>query len=247
MFSPAPPDFATIGPLPVVALGLLAHIEAERRRTWEVSSTDLLVHPDGTLSARGHAPVRFERAGLTALLQHYTASFPRAPTLLSRLYEREPQVWADVWDTLFDPGAEGMPLDVKVHERGAPGARAVWSASPTSYPGSYHVGRLVADVSARWDMGPPPTTVAQYSAGESNLTLRLALGSGTLVVRTTDQYDAGGTVVTLEDNNGRDLGDPCPGLKTRRRATASGDAVSTVAESILTRARAAVVQPRGAR
>lgn len=233
-FSPAPPDLFDFADLATLAARLTEHIAQERRRTWEVSTSDVLVHPDGTLSARGHAPVALERAGFDGLLQHYSVCFPRSPTILSRL---SPALFGAVWSELFAPMTPGMPLDVKVHERtGDDGARAraVWAVSPVSYPGHYHVGRLVADIAARW-AGTPPMTMLRYFAGESRVEATLHLDGYEVVVRAVDQYDGGGVTVSVV-RGGVDLGDPCPTLKSRRRGGSDASVVgSSVADGVLTK------------
>lgn len=237
-FAPSPPDFTDMGPLPTVAARLAEHVARERRRTWEVATSDLLVHPDGTLSARGHAPVQLERSGFDGLLKHYAACFPRGRGTLSRL---SPALFCAVWGELFDPTADGMPLDVKVHERGG----AAWAASPVSYPGHYHVGRLLEDVAERWT-GAAPMALVRYEALVSALTLTLYLDGYNVVVYAIDQYDGGGVTVAVH-KDGKDLGDPCPALKSRRRGATDVAVVgASVAEGVLTKVRASKAFVRGA-
>jgi len=241
-FAAPPPDLTAVDLLPAVSAQLLAHIERERRRSWEVSTADLVLDDQARLATRGHPPVPLERAGFDGLLRHYAACFPRAPTLLSRV---STPLFVSVWRELFDPSA--LPLDLKVHERaGSDGTRAVWGVSPPSYPSQYHVGRLLADVVARW-AGAPPLARMTYTADESRLRLEVFAPGYSVVVGSVDQYDDGGvTVSVLQD--GKDLGDPLPALKSRRRGGSVDAAVgATVAESIIAKVAAAPKLVRGAR
>lgn len=229
-----PPDYTDIGPLSDVAPKLAVHIDGERRRTWDVALPDLGVADDGRVFARGHVPVPLERGGFDALLKSMTACFPRAPTLLSRV---SAPLFAQVWRELYDPSADGMPLDVRVYERGGPAGRQVWATSPTSYPSSYHVGKLALDLAERL---PGVMTLARYEAADSKLTLTLVFDRYHVVVSVSDRYDEGGASVVVARPDGTVLGDPLPGVKSRRRAAADGQpGNTTVADGIAAKVRAA--------
>lgn len=234
-FAPPPPDFTDVGPLSTVAAKLDDHIALERRRSWDVALSDLGVSPDGKLYARGHAPVVLERGGFDAVLKTATACFPRAPTLLSRV---SPALFAAVWAELFDPAADGMPLDVKVRERGCGAGsltRAVWGTAPVSYPETYHVGRLAVGLAEHLD----GMALVSYTAADSRLVLTLVYPTYRVHIEATDVYDSGGASVTVHTPDGRDLGDPLPGIKNRRRAASTGDTGSTVVDGIVAKVRAA--------
>ena len=245
IFAPSPDDLVTMGSLPDVVTALNEHIAAERRRVWEVPCLDIVVHPDGRIGARGHPPLFMERAGFDGLLKQVSACLPRAPTLLSRV---SPRLFSEVWHELMtpeNPEYAGLPFDVKMHERTArDGTRAVWAASPTTWPHAYNGGRLVSDILDLWS-GAPPMAVLEYSAALSSGKLTLGMPQGavaglpdySVVVSTVDQYDQAG-VNTSVVVNGLDLGDPVPGVRSRRRASADGTSKANVAEAVLAKVRA---------
>ena len=230
---------ADVGPLPDLAEGLAATIAAERRSSWEAMTPDLLLTPDVRLVARGFTPVALERVGFDALVGHYGVAFPRGPTLLAHMAEHAPHVLADAWSALLDAAGGDAPAAVKLHQRVGPAGPAIWSASPTSFPASWNVGRLVSGLAEQL---PTLGGKLKYDPERSYVEVRLRrpASAGPLgvevVIRAEDQYVGIGTTVELLVG-GVSRGDPLPALRPRRRATA--EVGSTTVAGVVEKVRAA--------
>lgn len=209
-FAPPPPDCVAAGPSDAVAATLLAHVAAEGRRSWTSASSALLVTDDGRAGARHYPLARLEEGGMRGLLTHFRDCFPRATPLCSRL---SAPTFAAVWRELFEPD-DG---EVRVGER----CGAVYAVSPPSYPTDYDVSHLVRDVCALLTV--PVPAMVRYDAGACEVVLVLGFGGYNVEVKATDTYDGGGVEVHVVTRAGVDLGDPLPGLRSRRRE--GGDTV----------------------
>lgn len=230
---PAPLGFSDVGPLPELAASLSGVVAAERRTSWEAMTPDLRLTPDGGIFARGFAPVQMERVGFDALVGQYGVAFPRGPTLMAHMHDVAPDLLSQVWAALLRAAGDDAPAAVKLHQRVGPAGPAIWSASPTSFPASWSVARLVEGLAAEL---PHLGGVLSYDPERSTIELRIRTAPGIeAVVRAEDQYvGAGTTVEVLVD--GVSKGDPLPTLRPRRRA--STDVGATTVAGVVEKLRA---------
>lgn len=231
--APPPPGFTRAGPLAAVADAFACHVGAEERRSWVAASSSLVVTPDGRLGARHFPAARLEEEGLRSLLVYYNDCFPRATPVLSKL---SAPTFAAVWSELF---AADDVRQVRVFERGPPGARQVFAVTSPSYPHDYDVSRLVLDVAGLFGGAPVPCSLA-YDAGPAEVTLLLHFAEFDVRVWATDRDDDKGTLrVSVVSKAGADLGDPLPELRKRKRGSNDGRAGATVLEGIAAKIREA--------
>lgn len=223
--APPPPDVRASGPLPDVVSAVVAAIEAERRESYEAATTSLRLTETGGLGA-GAFPARpLEENGARTLLVYYNAVFPRfTPTFL-----RMPADLASAcFHTLLEAGLradrEGeIPRKVRVRERKAPGSLVtrVFAVTTPTYADGYDVDALARDVEAVFGTGARDVHAeGVYSAGLATLELRLRFpaGFGVLVTASDAGGDEGSVRIRGLDAAGRDVGEPCPHLKRRKRA-----------------------------